>query len=330
MKRGTSELELEEPSAKKRSVGDSEEWHRLLSETTVGDLLKLREKPLVTVAASTTVGDAMKLLSEHNILSLPVAKDNKEFLGFVDVLDIASFVLGRWKSISYTTDEINFPSEVIFDETVGHILNLSHANPTAFIVSTATLYELIKEFLDPKNYYRLHRIAVTNKEGDIINVVSQSDLVFFAYEHLDVIPEIRRDALLGDMKGLIRTPLMVRIDASFVDALECLCKNKISGLALVDHEYKLSGNISVSDLRGLNPLAFEFFNGSTLQFLFKGTDSQGKPTQSLGQGNSFGDAITRLAKERIHRLYIVSDTGHPVGFLSLIDVIARLVVPRNI
>jgi len=239
-------------------------------------------------------------------------------------LDIAVFVLNTWKSVSFATDEAHFPTDQVFNEPVRNILHLT--NPTIYISSSTSLYDLIKAFLHPGNYNRLHRIAVHNAGGDIVNVVSQSDLIFFARKHLEELPEFRRNALLGDMKGLIRTPLMVRIDAPFVDALEILCKNKISGLALVDHEYKLSGNISVSDLRGMNPLAFDFFNGSTLQFLCKGTDSEGKITQSLGTGNTFGDAIARLSEEHIHRLYIVTDHGHPVGFLSLIDVIARLVV----
>jgi CBS-domain-containing membrane protein len=74
----------------------------------------------------------------------------------------------------------------------------------------------------------------------------------------------------------------------------------------------------------MNPLAFDFFNGSTLQFMAKGTDSPMKVTQALGPGNTFGETVERLAKERIHRIYITSDHGHPVGFVSLIDVIARL------
>jgi len=73
------------------------------------------------------------------------------------------------------------------------------------------------------------------------------------------------------MQGLIHSPIMIRIDSTFVDALDRLYKNRISGLALVDHEFKLSGNLSASDLRGMNPSAFDFFTGSTLQFLAKGT-----------------------------------------------------------
>jgi len=49
-----------------------------------------------------------------------------------------------------------------------------------------------------------------------------------------------------------------------------------------------------------------------------------KVTQSLGPGNTFGETISRLATERIHRIYITEEHGHPVGFVSLIDVIARL------
>jgi len=300
-----------------------------MSETTVEDLVFARDsRELIFVDVGTTVGHTMNVMKLHDVLSVPVVeKKSKTFLGFVDVLDIACWVLKVWRSRSVAVDEIHFPADDVFEKPVEEILNLSHANPIAYIPANASLYELIQLFLDPKAHHRLHRVAVTDEKDEIINVVSQSDLVSFADSHINDLPEIRRDALLGDLRGLIHTPIMVRIDAPFIDALECLCRNKISGLALVDHEYKLSGNFSVSDLRGMNPLAFDFFYGSTLQFMCKGTSTKAKITQSLGPGNTFGEAIKRLKEEHIHRLYIVTETAHPVGFLSLIDVIARLVIP---
>jgi CBS domain-containing protein len=42
---------------------------------------------------------------------------------------------------------------------------------------------------------------------------------------------------------------MLPVSTPFAEALETLFKNRISGLALVDHEFKLSGNLSASDLR---------------------------------------------------------------------------------
>jgi len=40
--------------------------------------------------------------------------------------------------------------------------------------------------------------------------------------------------------------------------------------------------------------------------------------------NTFGEVIGVLAGERIHRVYIVDQQGHPLGFVTLIDIIARL------
>jgi CBS domain-containing protein len=325
MKRTQGESTENKQPHKRVHTTEEKKWLDLLSDTTVGTLLKERKKKLVVIDKNATLGEAMAVLKRENILSLPVVDEKqKKFLGFVDVLDIAEFVLSTWKYVSATMDEIHFPTDDVFDAPLLNILNLSHVNHPSYIEENASVSDLLSKFLDRKNYFRLHRLAVTDESGDVVDVVSQSDVVAFAHHHIDSFPKSKKDLKLGLLSGLIRTPLMVRIDSPFVDALEVLCKNKISGLALIDHEFKLSGNISVSDLRGMNPLAFDFFNGSTLQFMAKGTDSPSKVTQSLGPGNTFGETITRLATERIHRLYITGEHGHPVGFVSLIDVIARL------
>jgi len=184
-------------------------------------------------------------------------------------LDIAEFVLSTWQHLSATMDELHFPADDVFNAPLLNILNLSQVNSPSYIEEDSSVSVLIKKFLNRKHYFRLHRLAVTDKKGDVVDVISQSDVIAFVHHHINTLPHSKRDMRLGLMSGLIRTPIMVRIDSPFVDALEVLCKNKISGLALVDHEFKLSGNISVSDLRGMNPLAFDFFNGSTLQFMAK-------------------------------------------------------------
>lgn len=58
-----------------------------------------------------------------------------------------------------------------------------------------------------------------------------------------------------------------------------------------------------------------------LNYLFQ---SKQHITTSVGPNNTFGEVISILAGERIHRVYITDDFGHPLGFVSLIDVIARL------
>lgn len=49
--------------------------------------------------------------------------------------------------------------------------------------------------------------------------------------------------------ALAHAPIVVRIDTYFSDALRLLYDNRISGIAIVDQEGRLSGNLSASDLR---------------------------------------------------------------------------------
>lgn len=228
-----------------------------------------------------------------------------------------------WKQASAHLDQFHFPLAPLFATPVRQVLNYSRVDVPAFIEEGASLQDLRHLFLLPRYAQRLHRVAVT-RAGRVVDVVSQSDLVRWAAQHQGSLPPSRREQAVGRLAGLLRTPLMVRLDSPFVDALELLYANRVSGLALVDGSFQLSGNLSASDLRGMSPLGFDFFLGSTLQFLAKATSSGAHPTRALGVGDTFGAALTLLSEEGLHRLYICDEGGHPVGLITLLDVIARL------
>jgi len=250
-------------------------------------------------------------------------KKQKKFYGFVDVLDIAGYVLATWKNLSSHLEDLHFPSEPFFTAPILDVINFSEIDVPIFIDEEKSISDLIKLFRNHVYFYRLHRVAVT-RNGDIVDVISQSDVVSFTASNIDHFPLQKSNMEIGLIQGFYHSPIMIRIDASFVDALERLYKNRISGLALVDHEFKLSGNLSASDLRGMNPSAFDFFTGSVLQFLAKGTSSFSKQTLSVGPGNTFGEVVQYLAKQRVHRLYVTTQNGNPLGLVTLFDVISRL------
>eukprot|EP01125_Pyxidicula_operculata_P004112 TRINITY_DN1594_c0_g1_i2.p1 TRINITY_DN1594_c0_g1~~TRINITY_DN1594_c0_g1_i2.p1 ORF type:complete len:248 (+),score=37.64 TRINITY_DN1594_c0_g1_i2:63-806(+) len=226
-----------------------QKWDQLLKTTKVKDLCSEKKKGLIYVDRRITVEEVLKILEKENILSVPVVdEEKKEFYGFVDVLDIAGFILDTWKKQSYHLDDVHFPSDPFFKSPIIDVLNYSEVDYPVYIEEDASVANLISIFRDPKNYYRLHRCAVT-QNGDVVNVVSQSDVIAFVAKHIDLFPSEKKDMQIGLIKGFIRSPIMIRLDSRFSDALERLYKNRISGLALVDHEFKLSGNLSASDLR---------------------------------------------------------------------------------
>ena len=114
-------------------------------------------------------------------------------------------------------------------------------------------------------------------------------------------------------------------DSSMLDALETLCKvcnvlflffssdlrfpkNKVSGIALLDQEGRVSTNISASDLRALSKNSFKDFNRSVFAYLSK--SGQGIPSVvSLPQDATLAQAIELMAKDRMHRLYLTNENS---------------------
>jgi len=296
------------------------EWSTLVA-SPLSVLLK-HKKELVSVKETESLQHVMELLQKENILSVPVLDNDNRFIGFLDVLDIAGFVLATWRKLSVHLDERHFPTNQFFHTPIGDVVNFSHLNKPVLIDEDKSIADAINLFKSPSTYFRLHRIGVVSAKGYLVNVISQSDIVRFAAQNLSHLENANEK--LSTFSGLIRSPIMLQIDCPFSEALETLYKNKISGLALVDQEFRLSGNLSASDLRGMNSLAFDFFNGSTMQFLIKGTKSTMKRTQSVAADTTFGEVIQLLSDQKIHRAYIYTPHGFPSGFVSLIDVIVRL------
>jgi len=253
---------------------------------------------LITVSHNTKLKRDLRCLQENNILSVPVIDSTNQFIGFVDVLDIAGFILSTWRNISVNLDDTHFPIQELNNTPVINVLNFSNVNYPVIIPIDKNVGDLISIFKDPKTYYRLHRVGVVSKTGTLENVLSQTDIINFAADHINALPSDEVNMPVGKIKEFIRSPIMVRIDDSFADTLDKLFRNRISGLALVDHEFKLCGNLSASDLRGINPMAFDFFLGSTFQFLCKGTNRGPSITQSVGVGNTFGEVLQLLSKKK--------------------------------
>jgi len=302
-------------------------WHQLIKETTVQDLCRIKSKrkgfsALVVVTDVTTVQQTLRILSEANVLSAPVVNDRtKEFLGFVDMLDIAGWVLAYWKEKSSSYESGHFPTREFFHTPICSVLNFSSVNPEVVIDKDKSIAQLIDLVCNTLT----HRVAVLDKETScIVNVLSQSDIVAFSHANLDALGS-KAQLAINNLNP--KHPIFVRIDTAFIDALELLYANRISGLALVDEDYHLCGNLSASDLRGLAPFSFDFFNRSVLNFLAKGSKESNQrvgPVYCKTDSN-FLEVIETAVREKVHRVYLTDSLGHPQGVISLVDIIAHLI-----
>lgn len=289
--------------------------------TQVGEIC--RRQP-ITVLSTDTISHLLHLLSSHKISSCPVLDaQTKAFLGFVDTLDIAGYILTVWKKNSRQLEHGKFPARDFFSTPLHKVLNFSHVDPSVTMAADSSVFDLVDLFSDPRLHLRLHRVAIVDAHKQLIGIVSQSDVVAFAHRNISL---LARDLALTPLKEMHigRSLIFVRVDAPFIDTLETLYRNRITGLALVDQEFRLSGNISASDLRGISPSSFDYFLGSTLQFLVKGRKGDIVPPKAVDDETTLEEILKTFVQNKVHRLYVNDQNGRPHAVVTLGDIIARI------
>lgn len=177
--------------------------------------------------------------------------------------------------------------------------------------------DLIKLFVRT----RAHRVAVCDQHHILRNIVSLTDVVHFAARHLAMLPNAAQTL---DKLGLVRTVVAVMMDASVVEALDALYRNRISGLALLNPDGgKVAANFSASDLRALTNKSFRDFNRSILLYLTR--SGQGiTPVATVKSDQTLADTITAIVKNKVHRVYLVNESDTIRGVCSMVDIVRFL------
>ncbi|KAL6067955.1 CBS domain containing protein [Balamuthia mandrillaris] len=323
--KGTAKGEVAASSSSTKRARNYHTWTELLENTPVVEVCP-KSKPLIVLQATTTLETALSTLAENNILSAPVveSKEKPDFLGFVDVLDVTGYVVRSWRHNPDRFDDADFVKQNLFQEHIRKVLNFSRVDDAVVIDEASSVADAIRVFTDPEKYHHhhrgsVHRIALMNAETKAItNIVSQSDIIAFAHRNSDLLPNANKT--LEELR-VMHANILVRVDSPFIDALEILYMNRVSGICLVDQESRVSGNLSASDLRSITPDSFKFFLGSTLQFLVKGTKSKLGAPVSCQRNTALKDALALLVENHVHRIFVVDRNDHTQGVVTLSDLL---------
>jgi CBS domain-containing protein len=121
-------------------------------------------------------------------------------------------------------------------------------------------------------------------------------------------------------------PIVIEADASLTTAAQLLDRIDISGLPVVDHSGALVGVLSQSDLARARSTEHIWTNWPGLRVRHLMT----APAVTVTPATPLALAIRKMERLRIHRLVVVGegDPSHPVGVLSLTDVVHEIVESR--
>lgn len=173
----------------------------------------------------------------------------------------------------------------------------------------------------------LHRVAVLDKAGSMVGIISQSNLIHYLERHVKDAPEDFTHSI--DELKMGHSPVFSALStAPALAAFELIDKKQISGLAMIDVEGSLIGNISATDLKLLlkHP-DLRILTRTLRDFLstVRQLDPHTKvPAATVPPDASLGKVIAKFAATKMHRLYVTSDSHKPILNISLTDVLSAL------
>lgn len=288
-----------------------------------------RNKRILNINASDSVVEAMQVLASNNILGAPVFdKENDNFLGFVDMMDLLANVVSFYSERQTTgtkegeevpvswcrnIETLKERGEQFAKQPVTALIDKSRVDEYCPVSHHGTLFQLMEDVLSQN----VHRVPVFDNSDKVYNILSQSDVIQFLYEHIRDIGIARFDTV--EKLGLgTREVISMSARAKAIHAFFLMLYNRVPAVAIVSGNGELVGNLSASDLRGLDQSSFPELLKPVMEFVKSVKRHRGLVT--CKKGSTIESVLSKLANNKVHRLWMVDDQNCPIGVVTLTDV----------
>jgi len=291
----------------------------------------LTNRPLIVIQTQTTVPRALKILIANNIYSAPVLDESSgEYYGFIDLVDIVTFIVQIFDETRVLGE--NFLTELEQEERFAmeyssQVADLSRKNPVHPLKKGSKILEAIKIFASTGT----HRIPIVYNRK-IEQVLTQSAVLSWVVKHKDQLGSVLTKTVQELNLGM-KHVFSVYPETKAIDALTLMAKHKVSAVAVLDHDGSLFTNISAKDLRVLaNERVFRKLYSSCLEFVQAARAADMKETAAAmycHPEDTIDKVISKLEAIGIHRLYVCDAARHPIGVITLGDVLGAILEHRN-
>jgi len=292
-------------------------WRDFLAHVQAGDLIN-EDFKLICIDSDDTIAEALEALKEHNIVSAPVWDiSRKGFLGFMDVMDIVSFLLEK-VSVDDIKGGKNITKANLSQLRIRDATNISQYNPWCPVYIGKPLLSVMDMFSGGT----IHRVPISDEQGSIVSIISQSKVVEFLS---GIIPRFGNAASRTVSECF--APKVVEcthLEDRIGDAFSKIKQLRLSGLAVVNAEGVLAGNISASDMKAviIDNLCSELREPVGV-LMKRAAEAFEHPFRALYcyTNDTLQQVLLTFATEQIHRLYIVNEGKQLLGVITLSDII---------
>jgi CBS-domain-containing membrane protein len=230
-----------------------------------------------------------------------------------------------WRS---SMNDLVYTAEEISNESIDRIFYSSpHSNTLMPFFESNPLYLLLELFGSGS----IHRVALISPSFEILNTVSQSDMVNYidkALHDQSKFPGIAQ-CKISSLPLPKRELVSIDEQVTASDAFAMMMEHRVSCLAIVHKETKaLVAEFSAASLRGLSD--FRMLRRNVVDFLrHTQTESSLVPLQCK-MTDTFGSAIHKLATNRGHRVWVLDEKQYPIELLTATDILRLMGSQRTV
>jgi len=257
--------------------------------------------------------------------SFPVVqKKDGKFVTTVTMTDLVGYFL---ENIS--EEEWKNPLRALYNRPeIGQtrVLKTKSLDPTVFISEETSLDNAVKEMV----FKRFHRILILDSMQRPSNIFSQLEVLKIISILLPSVPKSKQP--IKELTIGKKMPVCISEMRLTREGFALAIKQKISAVGVVDESGKLVGSLSITDIRliggleGLDQLNFPLKKYlERIEVLSSERTIQHSQYPVVCRDTDTLDSIIEiLIGFGIHRIYIVDDSGKPIGVVSLIDIITNI------
>ncbi|KAI0023926.1 hypothetical protein F4780DRAFT_726909 [Xylariomycetidae sp. FL0641] len=165
----------------------------------------------------------------------------------------------------------------------------------------------------------IHRLLITNYNGDVVGVLSQWKLIEFFWNegvNFRVIDELY-PKLMRDLGIVSQQIIAVNADSPLAEALNLMSQEGLTSVAVVDNGLNVVGNISSADVKLLtNAASLPLLQNSCMHFISvilteRGTEA-GKdsfPVFYVNPYSTLAHTVAKLVATHSHRMWVVESAS---------------------
>lgn len=304
----------------------------------------------IVIEDTTAPWDAFHTLVQNKILSAPVKQAEGGFAGILKVGDLMESVISAIQEREQVEKEhfqkhgghVKLPKQST-REFLEAVCARHHQEADGSSVLTTTFLCRRNAFVPVKltdafsNVLRvlttkgIHMVPIMDPEGQVTACVSQSSIIPFLKRHEEALHDVFQKTV-HELKMGTSPVISISSKAPAIQAFKMMSQHRISGMAVVDEEGVLIGNISASDIK----LFLEFPRAKVMQLPVQEFVNRIRrhspsaktriPVVAVPDSATLGKVIAKFAATKLHRVFVV-ENHKPIACISLRDILLA-VLPR--